>query len=73
MTAYDIAISAVTVITCVGSILMLLRMIWAELRSSLWTLSRMNTALEDLELSVTKLHRILDKIEAGTEKGNISE
>ena len=66
MRSYEVVLLGMTILGCVGTILMLLRTVWAELRSSLYILTRTKIALEEIEIRLERLDEVLDQIEGDT-------
>ncbi|WP_186390128.1 hypothetical protein [Stappia sp. TSB10P1A] len=66
MRPYEVVLLGMTILVCAGTILMLLRTVWAELRSSLYILTRTKTALEEIEIRLERLDEIPGQIECDT-------
>jgi hypothetical protein len=60
MNPYDMGLSVFTMGVSVGTMLMILRWIWFDLRSSLSIVTEMKIALEELEIRVRHLDEALE-------------
>jgi len=62
-TPFDYALSLGAVMLVVGVMLMNLRIVWSELRSSLFILNRIKTCLEEVEIRLGKIDATLERID----------
>jgi len=72
-TPFDYAMSLGTIVLVVGVMLMNLRIVWSEVRSSLFVLREIEICLEEVEIHLRKIDAALDHIDGDNRNRKVSE